>query len=795
MPRDLTFSYYESKTDTQTQPYTKPWDEWIPVLTTHDVRENKDGPALVFAEIEGPRLLANVKTVNALSLDLDESPPEIVESILKTLSDFEYVVYTTHRHGSTTVKYPRIRVVLPLEAPLPPSEFPGAWARLNKHIGGHNDKQTKDASRLNYLPSTFDESLALSEHHSGKWLAPEDLFTTGTVSNNIEDLHEQNTISDTASKMFNSLRGLQTTHDLKEQAMALYRGESFAEAPERHKTILKLTIFLAGKYPHASPETIRTVFSRSIEVMSTQPDPPTLKEVEDAFVGAQKKHLEKFQGSFSAYSKAELETIAQKQGCNSEDLEERWIIQKEGGGWVLDRNGNYQGFFSYRDFPVAIRKHLASAPIELLEPTQNGYKRRSVEDLSTLYGDIAQSVISDLTKQYTVFDAKTRTIIESVSPLRDLEPKYDKQIDEWLYHLFGDNYNKGVDWMATVSDLTKPLCAIYFVGPKDSGKTMLAIGLSKLWTTGAPGKLSLVLDDKNEEMVRCPLILADETLPRKYIHQSVTAELRSMLSTTTRTLRRLYQPPSELEGAIRLILAANNDSLLNTNEIHTAEDLEAIAQRFMYVQVPTAAPEYLQNIPRETTWMWMQEGIARHALWLAQNHVVKNPGNRFIVEGDIAEMHRLLLIGAPWSSLVCEWLVRYLLNPKPFDGECNGLIRRGDGKLWVNNQALVTSWDLYLKHSKEKADARKIGTSLNTICLDPKKRKQMRWGNRKIWYKEVDVAHLRHWMTEYNIGDEDTILKTLNSDVVDSNVGGDVVAMKRGGREERKEKHDEGFEW
>lgn len=796
MHRELTFSYYQHKKDTKTQIITRPWVDWVSVFTNHKIRgapedtnseaalnAAKDGPALILGVVDGDRCSENVTEIHALSLDIDNSSAEEIAEVLQKLDSYEYIAHTTHKHGAGVVSKPRIRVILPLRTPLPISEYPSAWKRLYEHTQRVNDKSTKNADRLNFLPSTFDAGKAHAEHHEGRWLSVDGL---PDISNKIEDLDrlmQEDEDNQQLTKIVSGLRGLNKSHELKDAALALTRGESFAEAPHRHQTILKLTIFLARKYPKIQDSIVKKVFSESIREMSKQSDPPTMNEVLDAFRGARTKIQQSAPDSSETYSPEVLRHIANIQKCSVQDLQHRWIIQKDGGGWILGQDGGYQGFFSWRDFPLAIRKFLKHAPVDLFEPTQNGYKRRPVEDLTAQYGDIAYKIISDMSAEYTTFNPDNHIIYESVSKLRKLEPVFDPQIDRWLQLLFGASYDKGIDWLSVCPDLTKQLCAIYFSGSKDSGKTAFALGLAKLWTEGAPGDAALVLSDFNEELLRCPLVLADEELPKNIGRSSVTTKLRAMLSTTSRSLARKHMPPSELEGAIRLVLTANNDFLLSTNELHTANDMEAIAQRFMYVNTGTEASRYLETMDRATTGRWIDFGIAEHALWLSKNHEVKNPGNRFAVEGDIAEMHRLLLVGAPWSSLICEWLVRYLLNPNPFDTECTGLIQRKDGRLYVNNQALVMSWDTYLGKARERPDTRKIGTALNTICYDPKKRLQMRHGEKRIWYKEVDVSHLKHWMAEYNIGDEETIKKSLNTSVADMGVDGNkIVPMSREGR-------------
>jgi hypothetical protein len=368
--------------------------------------------------------------------------------------------------------------------------------------------------------------------------------------------------------------------------------------------------------------------------------------------------------------------------------------------------------------------------------------------------------VANLVSKRTSYNPVTQLMTEAVTPVRDINPHFDPEIDAWLKVLGGEYYPKLVDWIACVSDLLKPLCAVYFDGPTQSGKTLLAVGLAKIWTEGPPTEVGTVLADFNSDIARCPMVLADEELPRPY-NTTVTAVLRSMLSTNTRTFKRKYLETSEIRGCLRLILTANNEFLMETSkDVFSRQDLEAIASRFLHIHVSQEAADFLERLPRVQKTQWEMEGIAAHALWLTANHAVKDPGKRFWVEGDIARMHKSLLHGSKWNSIVCEWLVRYLMNPKPFDTKATGLIRIEDGQLLVNDQAIIDGWSLYL-NTKQEAETAKIGASLRAISKTVE-RPQLRFNGRQVRYRVIDVDHLFGWIDQYNIGNRETLVEALS---------------------------------
>jgi hypothetical protein len=395
------------------------------------------------------------------------------------------------------------------------------------------------------------------------------------------------------------------------------------------------------------------------------------------------------------------------------------------------------------------------------------------------YGDVCFKIIADMSLQISKWDTQTRTFTEAVCPIRkDLKPKFNPQIDQWLKHLGGKKYyGKLVDWMASCVLLDKINCAIYFSGGKGSGKTMFAHGLARIWTTSDPSKLEIVLSDFNDTLIKCPLVLADEQLPKKFKWESITPQLRSMLSITTRTLTRKYKSTGELQGGIRLVLTANNPNLLDGNESGTPEDVDAVAERFLYVKiVDSKAADYLKELGQKVVSSWWTHEIAEHALWLAENHVIKNPGDRFVVEGDRTEMQDLLVVGMTWNAFVCEWLVKYLEDPQPMNNlpGYKDLVRIYQNELLVNPRVIVDKWAVYLGNvKKHEPTVKKIGNAIRNMSKSQKP-KQLRAEGSSPRYYIIDERFLISWSLREGVGDPKTIIRKITgecpADEVQTNV-------------------------
>lgn len=769
--RPLTFSIYPDKRARFSTPSTRSWEEWIKVFGRHAVRPDKDGPAFVAGTIPEnvPRGAAGVVSVDALTLDLEHMTNEKLVEVLEKIKAFEWIAYTTHSSSAVAT---RLRAVLPLKEPLAPKDFADAWARLNAFTRFANDPQTKDICRLNFLPSTPDPLLAATHHNPGERLDPATLPEAAPIKVQGFDDIEQQLLRE---KLLMSIRAIPKVHPLKESFTQLLAAEPFAGEGKRHEAIVALTMWIAQKTRKLSPESIEALFLPSFQHWPSCLE--HINQVSDAYTGAvvklealdekiqaerQALTQEKQAAAFGApYTPADLERIAAKTGCTLDELHHRWVLQRNGSCWFLMSDGEYSSIVSKEDVPMAFSTYLARAPVRLVELTQNGQRTRPIPDVIRESGSLVERVVTDLVSQNSSFNPQTRTFTEAITPIRkEIVPVFDPRIDEWLKLLGGESYGKLVDWMAICPDLNKLLCSIYFDGAAASGKTLFAFGMGKLWTDGPPADILSVLNDFNDEICRCPLIIADEDIPTSN-RRSATATLRTLISTTSRTLRRKYLPNSECRGAVRVILTANNEFLLETKGVSSAQDLQAIAQRFLYIPVGVDSVTYLDSISRQDKENWGNFGIAGHALWLSKNHTVAVPGKRFYVEGDISMMHRLLMTGSHWNSLVCEWLVKYLLEPQLYDIFKSGLIQREDGILYVNDQAISQGWNIFLK-TKQDCETAKVGAALEAISKN-KERVQKRYKSKRIRYRIIDVAHLLVWSDRYNIGDRDTILRALEN--------------------------------
>lgn len=170
----ISFALFANMTATQPRMDTRPLGPFLGMFEQHAVIPDKYSGKLWSPTIyaaDASRKSTNVEAVTALVVDVDDGTPfAMLES---KLDPFLYVVHTSHSH---TQEHPKYRVVLPLDVPVLPADWPVVWQRLNLFIDGHADPATKDPARMYFLPSMPPNSEGhFVRQHEGRLISADDL--------------------------------------------------------------------------------------------------------------------------------------------------------------------------------------------------------------------------------------------------------------------------------------------------------------------------------------------------------------------------------------------------------------------------------------------------------------------------------------------------------------------------------------------------------------------------------------------------------------------------------------------
>jgi hypothetical protein len=587
-------------------------------------------------------------------------------------------------------------------------------------------------------------------------------------------------------------------------------GEAFAAPGQHDATLWALACVLGEQFTTADPEALASLFRPALSLMAAQsnhPDKPaaTAENLAEKISRAQRSAWESraakaeegtvqrnrkieiaFLGKRShPYTPDELARFAAEQvalggadpaagqvgagaGGQAPDLFGRWLVQKGNGAYIFF-DGGYRGPFKVRgELAAAAGQFLApavTAGVELHETDSKGnVVPKSGESLISQYGRVVEIVEADMTASKAYLALDRHAIVEAPCPVRPLEPAFDADVAEWLALLAGrapgaqsgGKVDALLDWLAAVTMLAEPAPALYLKGEPGSGKSVLAMGLARLWGADAPTSMRAVMAQFNGRILECPLVLADEKVPESWSGQPRTEELRELITATAFSVERKGQEAFRVRGSIRAILAANNLKLISSKEEFTREDALALADRFLFVcPHPAARDWFIQRGGNAFGKILLGENrIAKHALWLRQEHEQGRrrikPGGRLVVPGDAGELVQLIQTsgGAAWPALY--WLWSFLHDPLTHVRACAGqpfaaVVK--DGELWVSFKRLWESWDHYLGSDRTPSLERLTAAAKGVVLPKREARYQPRGARAAgVTYQRIDLDAFREWV-------------------------------------------------
>jgi len=479
------------------------------------------------------------------------------------------------------------------------------------------------------------------------------------------------------------------------------------------------------------------------------------------------------------YAPEEIHGILQEQSRLSGEplplpvFRKRWIIQAGEFFYVLS-GGEYKKPIPRGSLEVSLPRDLAALPEEYFtwyvpKIDEKGFREKTQKEVLRELGTVAREVVASMMAEGSYYSAEEQTLYEVACPLRKLEPIYDEQIDRWLDLLGGESSGKLKDWLATITNLRHPSCALMITGVSNAGKSMLALGCARLWSTNGYTKMAEAFSNWNAELQNCPLVVADESLPESFGKPISTAALRDLISSDRRHLHRKFMPNATLVGALRVMFLANNDDMLRMGDENLGPDaLAAVAGRFLHIVAGTEAAQYLvslggrhgnDGLPGTGDWV-DGDRVARHVLWLVKNRAVR-PGNRFLVEGQVSAMHQKLAVQGTVPGLVTEFLARYLAAPKNHQVVTKGqAVLLQEGKLFANAASISASWGMLIAGDRGAPTLQNINKALANLATSKEQvRRKGSGGYCRYW--EINVELVIQWASDNGIGDPEDMRATI----------------------------------
>lgn len=784
----MQITLYESVENTRARAAQLSWDELVDELSEFQIGfDAKDdvplwSPAII--EDGKRRNDRNVIGVSALVLDLDLTSETETFAAFDQLARFASVVHSTWSHDPDADLW-RFRAVVQLSRVVQPAEWKQFWPRavttisipVKTSTAGGVDPQCSAASNQYYVPALkTEDSPAIAVTYEGPPLDV-DAVLASELSAPIVTAVEPPTIIMSKERMASFVKMLSRKRDSYSQEMAdrfqrVLRGEPFAEPGERDDILFRMSSLIGERFPKYKPESIASFFRASLSHMKHEPGAPQEKDViykiERAQTAVREREAEKQQAEVEARSKRIREAFrngrVEPYRPDEYPPTGHWILQT-GKTYYYWLNGTYEGPYVSHEARNAAERDLAPAHhvLDLYTITAKGdIVPKSANTLVSEYGTVIHNVIEDMNTQTSYYDEKERVLVRASCPIRtDLEPEYNSEVAAWFKIIGGDRHHDFLTWVAAITRLDLPCVALFVTGPPGAGKSLLANSLARLWTTSRPTTMEEALSNFNDAMLRCPLVFADETLPKDFRGYARNAELRHFIQATERPLNRKFIPTATIKGAVRVIVAANNEEVLATAENLSMDDIAAITQRYFHRPLSKELVAFLNDVdPRGKGWQY-DDVVARHALWLRDNHDW-TLSERFIIPPMDAHLHRSLTVRSGARSAVCQWITGFILDPSRFkhDGRSGHLAKVSDNRILVNVRALERCWSLYVPN-EECPPAGKLASALSTISTKRVKSRRPDAWKERIWYREIETDIIVAWAEQTGYADQERILEAI----------------------------------
>lgn len=799
--RKLDLALYPSFLANVPAEHESTWSEFVSDIlqTGHQVLDStapedvvkKQGPAFSPVKFNAGTLHRQKHNVQHLSmavLDFDHLATEAeVAELAATLQaeGLRALLWTTWRHGkqdeATGVAQIRVRAALPFSEPVEGKQWGRMFRALQAKFPGI-DPACKDQARLHALPacppSRAHEAWILDL--GGDHDLDSDVLLASVPA--IEATYQPPT--DTAlsfTQLQAVLAGLKRKKTdpksalLAETLSLALEGNQWAPHGSKHERLRDLSFYLVCQLPNVQPSAFTPHFAASAKDANVP-----LENVEALFASAHQKLSESAQEVASKaieqakeqltvsradrfYTAEDVAKFAAAEGMTPDVWRRKLIAQTPTGEYfyVWTKDG-YEGPYSrgaIQNAAHALLYPLSGAGVGVQTLIMSDRGTEELVQTTTLirkYGAIAKDVRATLIQGHTSFDGVT--IMEG-TPRRKLTPQRDERVERWLDLLGGERADELRRWVAWSTRLDRACLALLLIGKGNAGKTLLAKGLARIFRDGPAANLCEVMGNFNEEIKYCPILLADEEVPKDWKGRVRSEELRALITAQSHPLRIKGRSTLSLKGGVRIVMTANNHELFEGVQAATADDINAIARRFLTIDVGQEPVDYLQELTA-TQKRWGEDAIAQHALWLAEQIPLPVDAPELLIDPPMNEVIERVATGSRDGQAILQWLSSILTAPSPVAalGDSAPYIRAREDALFVNVQAYTKAADRgklpdYLKNSAYVTRA-----LANLTVTGARGRRQFHGAK----FRQIRMDRLVKWASDNDVGTEESIRRGVD---------------------------------
>jgi hypothetical protein len=650
--------------------------------------------------------------------------PDELTSLLDRLSAFSGMLYSTYSHDWSDWRF---RAVLRMTRPVHRSQWGAVWEKIRGTFP-ELDRSCKDASRGYYLHTiqTGRHSFRFPIH--GKVFDPDaDYHYNLIVDDHTAPLPVE--VLQRVAKSWWRSRDLHKARLAEVLRLAL-DGLPYAVEGERDEITWQLISALTRELQNVSIEGLAATLRPSNQAMG-QDDKYLQDKIPDMVFRARENarkasETQTLEPVLSSRSREYLSAL------NEPDPKKALVLQYDSDYWVMSFSEEH-GFW----YVPCKRESLVRQASDKLAPfgvslvTLDGEKSRKLkpEEIVSTFGMPIEGVVRSW--EYDEPDIRRsgalRELVLPATRKRLDEPEYSEEVDRWLRLLGGEHVATLFQWLALATTTTEPLAALMLIGGSGTGKSLLPKELSKIWTSAGPPALQKVFSQFDDDMLRCPVVLADEDLPRDNRGAIRSAEFRELISTGIHRINAKNKALQTLEGYPRIVVTGNQIPQIGGDDL-THDDLTAIQNRLLVITTPHASAEYLCTVD---VGRWIrQDAIGKHVLWLA-NQGFRRTG-RFGVDTKSTYVPDKLLASGLRSAIL-EWIAKHVLYPDRC-GSCRSEI--SGGSVGVRLADIEANWQIYVGTTKPRTDKLARASRL--------------FEESAIGYVVVSIADLKNWAKTAN---------------------------------------------
>ena len=147
-------------------------------LSARKLKSKKDAVLISPAVYKKDTTRANDNVIEwsewcCVDVDDFEFEGELKDELLTRFGHLRFVCYST---ASSKIDAPKFRLVFPVRSNVPNDKIRKFWFALQSELGELGDKQTKDLSRMYYIPAKYDSAFNFIFSNDGDFIDPDTLI-------------------------------------------------------------------------------------------------------------------------------------------------------------------------------------------------------------------------------------------------------------------------------------------------------------------------------------------------------------------------------------------------------------------------------------------------------------------------------------------------------------------------------------------------------------------------------------------------------------------------------------------